>query len=77
MAAMPDSIWRQALQLRTVVGASIVCGTLLALDYTNVIDLSSSGDLIRPFTIVLLVFSGALAVSRIGALVYDRCRKRS
>jgi hypothetical protein len=59
-----------------LVIASIVCGTLLALDYADVIALSSSSDLVRPLTIVVLVFSGTLAMARIGMLVYERFRRR-
>jgi hypothetical protein len=73
MSVVPDPNWLNALKLplRVMVGVTIACAVLLALDYWKVIDLIAFGNLTRPFIIVLLAVAGALTASGFGALIYD------
>jgi len=74
----PDSNWINALKLPTQVmlGLLVACSILLVLDAKSIISLSDFGSLAKPIVIILLVFSGSLSVTGIGAFIKDQLLAR-
>ena len=73
MPIVPDANWLNAvtLPLRAMIGVTLACGALLWLDHAKLIDLSVFGGFTKPSIVVLTVVAGALAISGIGAVIYD------
>lgn len=73
MAITPDANWLNALKLplRAMIGVTLACLALLWLDHARVIDLAVFGSLTKPSIVVLSVVAGALALSGLGAVIYD------
>lgn len=71
---LPDSNWINALKLPTQVmlGLFVACSILLILDSQSTIALSDFGSLANPTVIIVLVFSGSLSITGIGAFVKDQ-----
>lgn len=73
MPITPDAKWLEAfkLPLRAMIGVTLACCALLWLDNTKQIDLSIFGALTKSSIFVLTVVAGSLALSGVGAIIFD------
>lgn len=76
---LPDSSWINALKLPTqvIIGLFLAFLVLLGLDWAAVLPLATFGELTKPIVIVLLVVSGALSITGIGAYIKDQWARRN
>lgn len=75
---LPDSSWINALKLPTqvIIGLFLAFLVLLGLDWAAVLPLATFGELTKPIVIVLLVISGSLSITGIGAYIKDQWARR-
>lgn len=77
---LPDSSWINALKLPTqvIIGLFLAFLVLLGLDWGAFLPLAMFGELTKPIVMVLLVISGSLSITGIGAYIKDqRARRKS
>lgn len=74
---LPDSSWINALKLPTqvIIGLFLAFLVLLGLDWAAVLTLATFGELTKPIVIVLLVISGSLSITGIGAYIKDQLER--
>lgn len=75
---LPESNWINALKLPTqvMIGLFIASVALLGLDKASVIQLADFGALAKPVVIILIVISGSLSITGIGAFIKDQVVNR-
>lgn len=75
---LPESNWINALKLPTqvMIGLFIASVALLGLDKASVIQLADFGALAKSVVIILIVISGSLSITGIGAFIKDQVVNR-